>query len=251
MHISDIDNPDELFKHIQSILGSSQESMRILEDSISIDVQMEYYKMVSKIRSSETTKPFGADDLLSHKLSNDDVKEYLIHLAGSDIVENYRLIEQYAPIASPDLKDWALMALNESRFHMVSSLSDENGVFISTGLGGKSNKLRYFIVFLPNNDGLIADQKQLVVDEVNFIFPRYDSGIEKIEILDDFICVTVLIPLDIAVNEPIKAVINECLTLGCSLNDGYIVTNVKELSLEEIRRVINREPLDGMSFDEQ
>ncbi|BDX39388.1 hypothetical protein CYCD_27430 [Tenuifilaceae bacterium CYCD] len=69
--------------------------------------------------------------------------------------------------------------------------------------------------------------------------------------LDDFICVTVLIPLEIAVNEPIKAVVNECLTLGCSLNDGYIVTNVKELSLEEIRKVINKEPIDGMSFDEQ
>lgn len=251
MHLNDTDNPDELFKQIQSILGSSPESMRILEDSISIDVQMEYYKMVSKIRSVETLKTFIANDLLSHNLNNDDVKEYLIHLAGSDDVENYRLIEQYVSIASPELKDWALMALNESRFHMVSSLSDENGVFISTGLGGKSNKLRYFIVFVPNNDGLIAEQKKMVVDEVNFIFPRYDSEIEKIEILDDFICITTLIPVNVAVNVPIKVVIEECLTLGCSLSDGYIVTNVKELSLEEIRKVINREPVDGMSFDEQ
>ena len=104
-------------------------------------------------------------------------------MAGSDDVENYRLIEQYASIALPELKDWALMALNESRFHMVSSLSEEDGVFISTGLGGKSNKLRYFIVFVPNSDGLIAEHKQLVVDEVNFIFPRYNSEIEKVEYL--------------------------------------------------------------------
>ena len=57
--------------------------------------------------------------------------------------------------------------------------------------------------------------------------------------------------MDIAVNEPINAVIDECLTLGCSLNDGYIVTNVKTLSLEEIQKVLNHEPIDGMNFDEQ
>ncbi|BDX39389.1 hypothetical protein CYCD_27440 [Tenuifilaceae bacterium CYCD] len=148
-----MDNTDELFKHIKGILGASPESMRILEDSISIDVQMEYYKMVSKIRSVETLKTFFANDLLSHNLNNDEVKEFLIYLAGSDDVENYRLIEQYSSIALPELKDWALMALNESRFHMVSSLSEEDGVFISTGLGGKSNKLRYFIVFVPNKVG--------------------------------------------------------------------------------------------------
>lgn len=246
-----MNNSDELFAQIKSILSGSSESMRILEDSINIDVQMEYYKMVSKARGSEEPTNSNPYDLLNNKLTPDEAKEYLIRLSGTDDVENYRLIEQYVSIASPELKDWALMALNESRFHMVSSLSDENGVFISTGLGGKSNKLRYFIVFVPNNDGLIAEQKKLVVDEVNFIFPRYDSEIEKTEILDDFICITTLIPVNVAVNVPIKTVIEECLTLGCSLSDGYIVTNVKELSLEEIRRVINREPIDGMSFDEQ
>ena len=143
------------------------------------------------------------------------------------------------------------MALNECRFHLVSSLSEEDGVFISTGLGGKSGKLRYFIVFVPNSDGLSQEQKQLVVDEANFLFPRYSSEVEITEILDDFICVTALIPMNIAVNEPINAVIDECLTLGCSLNDGYIVTNVKTLSVDEIKKVLNHEPIDGMSFDEQ
>ena len=246
-----MDNPDELFNHIKSILGESPESMRILEDSISIEVQLEYYKLVSKIRGSEPLKDYNPEELLSKKLTPDEVKEYLIRLAGTDNVENYRLIEQYASVAPTELKDWALMALNESRFHMVSSLSDEDGVFISTGLGGKSGKLRYFIVFVPNSEGLSQEQKQLVVDEVNFLFPRYSSDVEIAEITGDFICVTALIPMDIAVNEPINAVIDECLTLGCSLNDGYIVTNVKTLSLDEIQKVLNHEPIDGMSFDEQ
>ncbi len=246
-----MDNPDELFNHIKSILGESPEIMRILEDSISIDVQMEYYKMVSKVRGSEVSTDYNPNDLLNNKLATDEVKEYLIRLAGTDNVENYRLIEQYASVVPTDLKDWALMALNESRFHLVSSLCEEDGVFISTGLGGKSGKLRYFIVFVPNSEGLSQEQKQLVVDEVNFLFPRYSSEIEIAEITGDFICVTALIPMDIAVNEPINAVIDECLTLGCSLNNGYIVTNVKTLSQEEIQKVLNHEPIDGMNFDEQ
>lgn len=211
---------------------------------------MEYYKMVSKIRTSDSLKHFNPEELLSNRLTPDEVKEYLIRLAGTDNVENYRLIEQYTSIATPDLKDWALMAQNESRFHLISSLSDEDGVFVSTGLGGKNGKLRYFIVFVPNTEGLNADQKKLVIDEVNFLFPRYSSEVENAEISDNFICITALIPMDIAVNEPIKAVIEECLSLGCSLSDGYIVTNVKTLSLDDIKKVLNHEPIDGMNFDE-
>ena len=56
-----MDNPDELFNHIKSILGESPESMSILEDSVSIDVQMEYYKLVSKIRSSESLKDYNPE----------------------------------------------------------------------------------------------------------------------------------------------------------------------------------------------
>lgn len=246
-----MNNSDELFAQIKSILGESSESMRILEDSISIDVQMEYYKMVSKIRSGEVSKVYSVDDLLNGNLSVEEVKEYLILLAGSDDVDNYRLIEQYVSIAPNELKDWAIMALNESRFHMESSLTEEDGFFISTGLGGKNGKLRYFIVFVPNNEGLTKEQRQLVVDEVSFLFPRHSSEIEVAEVLDEFICVTALIPMNIAVNEPIKAVVDECLTLGCSLSDGYIVTNVKTLSEDEIKKVINHEPVDGMIFDEQ
>ena len=98
MLLNNMDNPDELFNHIKSILGESPESMRILEDSISIEVQLEYYKLVSKIRGSEPLKDYNPEELLSKKLTPDEVKEYLIRLAGTDNVENYRLIEQYAYI---------------------------------------------------------------------------------------------------------------------------------------------------------
>jgi hypothetical protein len=44
------------------------------------------------------------------------------------------------------LKDWAALSLQESRMTLESSLLDENQVIISTGLGGKAKKLRYFAV---------------------------------------------------------------------------------------------------------
>ncbi|MGE0078037.1 MAG: hypothetical protein AB7S48_09275 [Bacteroidales bacterium] len=246
-----MNTPDELFDRIKDILGSSPENMSILEDIVSIDVQVEYYERVAELRCAEPINSYSSDDLLSNRLSANEVQDFLIQLAGTDEVENYRLIEKYVASAPEELKEWGLMALNESRFHLVSSLSDDSGVFISTGLGGKDGKLRYFVVFVPRNSDFSNEHVKLVVDEVNFIFPRYMSVVEQIEILDCFVCVTALIPMGVAVNEPIKAVVDECLSLGCLLSDGYIVTNVKQLSLDEIQKVLNHEPVDGMPFEEQ
>ncbi len=75
-------------------------------------------------------------------------KEILARLATIEKVECYRVIEAFLEIAEEDLHDWALLALNESRMLLESKILDENQVFISTGLGGKEEKLRYFVALM-------------------------------------------------------------------------------------------------------
>ena len=63
-------------------------------------------------------------------------------------MECYRAIESFLEIAEEILHDWAVLALNESRMLLESKFLDESQVFISTGLGGKEEKFRYFVVLM-------------------------------------------------------------------------------------------------------
>ncbi|MGD9976669.1 MAG: hypothetical protein AB7S54_01915 [Bacteroidales bacterium] len=246
-----METPDDIFKHIQDFLGYSPENINILEAKIDIAVQMDYFNMASKIREEDVKSiTYSPDELLGNQLTTDQVKEYLIVLAGAGDVANFRIIESYIPLATDETGDWALIALNESRFNVINSLTDGSNVFISTGLGGKKGMLRYFIVFIPEADDFTQAHEQLVIDEIYFSFKRSESEVESVEVVGRFICATVLIPVNIRVDLSVKSVIDECVKSGCPISTGYVVTNVKQLTLDEINRVINKQPVDGMDFDE-
>ena len=94
-------------------------------------------------------------------------KKILCDLAFIDDVKAYRRIEKFIESASGTLKQWATLSLQESRMLLQSSLLDEQQVFISTGLGGKGKKLRYFVVFLSVNENemLSSTQQKLLKDD--------------------------------------------------------------------------------------
>jgi len=242
---------DELFRQIQEFLGDSGKRMSIIEDVVDIAIQKEYFSMAEHYRNNpDANEVVSADALFLGDTTDEQLKKILVLLASSPEVENYRAIERFVSVASPQLKDWALLALNECRFHLVGSLTDDNGVLISTGMGGRDGKLRYFIVLVPAVEMLSPEQAMLVMDEVQFMFKRNNSEVESVEMAERYVCITALIPMNIPVSQPVMAVINECNGMGNLLDEGYIVTNVKPLATDEITKVLNREPIDGMNFDD-
>ncbi len=76
-------------------------------------------------------------------------------------MECYRAIESFIEEAEEALGFLGILALNESRMLLESKILDENQVFISTGLGGKDEKLRYFVVLMSRtkagSDAYTAD----------------------------------------------------------------------------------------------
>lgn len=68
-------------------------------------------------------------------------------LATLDDISIYRAIENFSKQDTP-LKSWATVALQQSRMLIQSNLLEDPEIFISTGLGGRGNLLRYFCVFL-------------------------------------------------------------------------------------------------------
>jgi hypothetical protein len=248
-----LENQDNIFEKIQEILGNFSLNISILEHQVDVRVQMEYFDFSRSLR-----RDFDPDlvlnqegDLYNEEVSLDSKRELLVSLASIEKPEAYRIIEKFIPKAPPELKDWSILSLQESRMLLESKLLEENQVFISTGLGGLRGKLRYFIaLFSESNNEFSEIQRNLIKSEFDYIFPKYDAEVEKIEFINNYASIVGLIPLNIPVKDPIKSAIDECNNLGNFIKQGFLITNVKILSTLEIENLINNTPPEDLFLKE-
>ncbi len=231
---------DSLFDKLQEFGGKLPKKFSILEDQIDVDLQLEYFKFSKK---NKVDKDFNIDnipDLKTDEISIEEKKKILVQLAKIDDPKAFRIIEEFAKTAPQELKDWTILALQESRILLESSLLDENQVFISTGLGGKNNMLRYFVVFVGENVSEFSDfQKKIISSEFEFALKKQNCEFEEIIFEENYAMLTTLIPFNIAFQNMFRAIIEECNQYGNFLSHNFIVTNVKKLTAKEITDFIN------------
>ena len=234
---------ENLYEKIQEILGGNPGSLKILEQQIDIDLQVEYHECSRKVRE-DVEEQWAMDQakyLNEPGYSLQVKKEILARLATIDRVECYRIIEAYLDSPEKGLGDWSLLALNESRMQLESKILDENQVFISTGLGGKNHKLRYFMVLVTRTHlDLSPTQQKVITNEFDFILQKYDAELEKISFSEYMASIVLLLPMNHSLKVVFQQAIDECNKYGDFLKDDFIVTNVKTLSFEEIKDYLER-----------
>jgi hypothetical protein len=249
-----MEQEENIFGKIQELLGNFKGSYSVLQEQVDIDVQLEYFESSKKYRKSKKDKDHLSliDKLNSDESDLDIKKNILIQLASVDQVEAYRAIESYRNNPDPELKDWATLAMQESRVLLESSFLDENQVLISTGLGGKGIKLRYFVVLIAKKGLNFEDlHRKIISNELHFIFQKYDSELEEVQYSERFAAVKALIPLNMSLNSIFNQVVDECNQLGDFLHSNVIVTNVKVLTFDEIEEYLIREEESYQSDERQ
>jgi len=239
-----LDDKDNIFERIQEILGKTGGGYSILEQQVDVKLQMEYFNF-SKDRR---TTPFVGDmlmlinDLYSLTTTLEEKRGILVDLASIDKPEAYRAIEKFLEEGDAELKDWTVLALQESRMLLESRLLDEEQIFISTGLGGQKDKLRYFVTYVSiDSNGFTDSQRKVLEGEVDFVLKRFDSELESFWAEGKFAMLLALVPLYVAVQDPFKIILEECNALGEFIKEGFIITNVKVLSPDEIQRYIDEQ----------
>ncbi len=209
----------------------------LMEDAIDLSVQEEYFNFSKTINFNnvdykevlkESNKLFSENTPIELK------KRILILLAHFGTVESYRILEMYLKL-SQDLRDWALLSLKECRMFLESSLLEEDGGFISTGLGGKDNKLRYYFI-ISSKEGLPFSKthKNTLKRAFGTISHKYNSEIEEIDYETNYAMIKVLIPMDVAVGIFIEEGLRECNKIDGFLLFHYYVTNVNKPTNDEI-----------------
>ncbi len=239
---------ENLYEKIQEILGGSEGTLKVLEQQIDMDLQVEYYESSMKLNKEfdEEWALEKARYLYEPGYSLQVKKEILARLATLEKVEAYRYIEAFLDTGEEDLQDWAVLALNENRMLLESKFLDESQVFISTGLGGKDEKLRYFVVLLSrSNLDINETQLKVIKNEFDFILGKVGAEVEEISYSEDMASILLLLPMDISLKELIQEAIDECNKYGDFLNADFIVTNVKTLTFSEIKEFLKNKSEDG------
>jgi len=235
---------DKYYKDIQKAIEDLPGDFSILEEQIDIKDQMKYFEFSKDIREKNIGKECfeNREELFHAETTEERKKEILSAIAAVDEVKAYRTIEKYLEEPDKELRNWAVLALQESRMLLKSSLLDEKQVFISTGLGGKGKKLRYYVVFInrDRNNMLNATQQKLVKDELIFELKDNDGEFESIDFFEGFSTSLILLPLKADIKNLFNNVVAECNQYGNFLNDDMVITNVKVLSRGEIIQMLNQ-----------
>jgi hypothetical protein len=242
----------QFYHNIRKVLDDLPDNFSILEEQIDIDLQMKYFERAQQVRSKPNTNEYfeNREQLFLPETSVDRKKEILLSIAIIDDVKAFRTIEKFVGLAQGEIKQWAVLAFQESRMLIQSSLLDEQLVFISTGLGGKGQKLRYYVVFINKNRELLlnATQQKLLKDEVIFELNKHDGEFESMDFSEGFSTVLAMLPLQSDLKQIFRNIIEECNQYGGFLDDDMIVTNVKIMSRNEIIEMLKQNEND--QFDE-
>ena len=219
---------------IDQLLAMAGSNLSILEEEVDIKVQKEYFEMVNLLSKrtenyQKTSKQYleNINDLYDDTIDPEIKKKMLVVLATLDDVSVYRAIENFSKQDTP-LKKWAIIALQQSRMLLQSTLLDDPGVFISTGLGGQGLLLRYF-----------SFQQNTLKNEAETAINNAQGCIESTEFKGNYAVMLLLLPLKTELQPLFAGIIDECNQYGNFLHENMIITNVKKLTDEEIMHLLH------------
>ena len=239
---------ENIYDKIRELLGTTPVNFNILEEKIDIDLQMQYFEFSKNVKKSLNQEEIlkSKEDIFDSDLPEKTRMTRFAELASLESVEAYRTIERYIKSPIFTLKQWAILALQESRMLLESRLLDENQVFISTGLGGKGTKLRYFVVLLLKEGKEFSElNRKIIRNEVEMVLHKFNGEIEKISFTGGYATIMVIMPLQVPIKQIFRESVKECNLYGNFLKPNFIVTNVKELSKSEIDEFLKNQRKTG------
>jgi len=229
----------DLFKGLQQSLEGLKGQLHFLETNVPVEKQMEYFRYSENIRndSRQTSVEEQAKVLFTPESSPKELKYALAYLAISGDIKAFRAIENYN---KDHTDDWAAMSLLQAKITLESELSDEKQIFISTGLGGKDDKLRFSALFKSNFLKTFSKyQRDLIEQEIPYSIEHQGGEVEEIIIADNYFTILFLVDLQVDIKRMFENAIFECNQFGDFINNSFIITNVKEFSEEEIQRELH------------
>ena len=228
---------------IKKFLENIPEIFQIHEEGVKIEIQKEYLEYSESFERGILTdgeiKKFSKI-IFTSETPDEAKKKGLVILAHTGSISAFRQISKYYEKAEGELKQWASLALQECRMFLESELSDENMGFISTGLGGTKDKLRVYFLVLPLDKKTFNEQQHKIIEnELNQTAKELNCDIENYDFQENYLGLTVLIPMDVAIGTFIDTGIKNCNELGNFVLEHYYAGNTGIPDKNEINEIID------------
>ncbi|MEA2041231.1 MAG: hypothetical protein U9N85_01585 [Bacteroidota bacterium] len=218
----------------------------VFEQGVDQDV-MEFFHEFKDSLSDEELEISDVDidieELQDDAVSEDFKKLLLVRLSSTDDIKAFRALQKFSSESAGELQKWSVVALQQSMAFVEASLSDEERVFIVSGLGGLGDKLRYFsILNTPEKEKLSDWQIKIIKDELFFSAEMAKGDIEELNVFDSFVSVLCLLPVDKSISEFFKTTVDNINEMGQFLSENVLVTNTKKFTEEQILEYIDEGP---------
>lgn len=230
--------------------GEMKDNMHMLNEIVPVEEQMKYFhysKYVQKNKEKDSLdRNYMIAKLFTPEADIEDKRYYLTVLAGIVDVAAYRAIETYhsSPL-EPELTHWSALALAESKILLDAELSGEKQFFVSTGLGGKDKKLRYFSVIASADRSEFTEfQRETLLRELKFQFEQSEIELEKLELKGNYLKLFILCGLSHDARECVQKAVDEANEFGNYIDNHFLLTNIKQLSDVEIVELLNKKKKD-------
>jgi hypothetical protein len=228
------------FKNLQQLLESINGQLRFLDVSVPVETQMEYFRYSENVKNSSslTSVEEQIGVLHSSESSPKELKYALTYLAVSSDIKAYRVIESYNKEHSDN---WVAMCLLQAKITLEAELSGEKHIFISTGLGGKGDQLRFSALFKANHLRPFSNyQKELIEKEIPYFIEQYGGVVEEIKTGENYFTILFLIRFSVDIKTLFEHALNECNQYGDFINKFFSITNIKAFSEEEIQEELHK-----------
>ncbi len=231
---------NRLMEEIRSLMNNQSFRFSFFEEGVDVEIQTRFlsqFNQQQKEPSDRTTDEWLS--LLNKEslglLSIEEQEGIILEASHVDEVAVYRALEKLVNELEGDMKSWAVLGMQHSRMLLQSVLLDEYQVFVSTGLGGRNNKIRYYAVLAHSKGEVFSErQQEIIQSESLFAFNQSDAELEAGKFDGEFYVTKVLIPMTCNLDDLFQSMINASVDLGVPLHFDYLITNVKELNRGEM-----------------
>ena len=236
----------DIIKDFQQSLKKMGGNLHVLDTTISVEKQMEYFNFTAYVRNNLSKKD-TVDELIEILNSEDstcsELKYVMASLAVSGDVKAYRALENYNKNPRTDLIEWSSLALLQAKITLESEFSEEKQIIISTGLGGKGDKLRFYAFFKSATlEPFSAYQKNLIEKEFSFHINKHQGTLEEVQIKNNYFTLLFLMKLQESIQTALQDALWECNQYGNFISIQFVITNVKIFNEAEIQEELKKLP---------
>lgn len=231
------------FEDFQKVVKENGGEVQVMEREVSLDTQMAYMRMSKEVKND--LRPdivmSGKYELWDENSSKESKRKRLAALASLGTPDAIRILQSYQQAPEKGLEDWTYLALQECKLVFQASTLDHPPMFISTGLGGSGQQLRFFGAFFSEDGSAFDETRQHVISgETEYMFEKFGGKLEFIAFSGQYVTFWGLVPIDVQLNEKVKGAIEECNLLGAELKRDFVLTNVKKLTFFELGEILKK-----------